>query len=65
LVKNSSLATAIGYPEIVTVFSGTVLNQTGQAIEIIMVTMMVYLTFSLIISALLNIVNNKMQIKER
>ena len=65
LVKNSSLATAIGYPDIVTVFSGTVLNQTGQAIEVILVTMGVYLTFSLVISGLLNIVNKKMQIKER
>jgi general L-amino acid transport system permease protein len=65
LVKNSSLATAIGYPDIVTVFSGTVLNQTGQAIEVILVTMGVYLTFSLVISGILNIVNAKMQIRER
>ena len=65
LVKNSSLATAIGYPELVTVFSGTVLNQTGQAIEIIMVTMAVYLTISLSISLLLNYVNKKMEIKGR
>ena len=65
LVKNSSLATAIGYPELVTVFSGTVLNQTGQAIEIIMVTMAVYLTISLSISMLLNYVNKKMEIKGR
>jgi general L-amino acid transport system permease protein len=65
LVKNSSLATAIGYPDIVTVFSGTVLNQTGQAIEVILVTMAVYLTFSIIISFILNLVNKKMQIKER
>jgi len=65
LVKNSSLATAIGYPELVTVFSGTVLNQTGQAIEIIMVTMAVYLTISLTISMLLNYVNKKMEIKGR
>lgn len=65
LTKNSSLATAIGYPELVTIFAGTVLNQTGQAIEIVLVTMMVYLTISLTISVLLNFVNNKMQIKER
>jgi len=65
LVKNSSLATAIGYPDLVTVFSGTVLNQTGQAIEVILVTMSVYLFFSLVISGLLNIVNKKMEIKER
>jgi len=65
LIKNSSLATAIGYPEIVTVFSGTVLNQTGQAIEIIAVTMAVYLTISLLVSFILNIVNKKLAIKER
>lgn len=65
LTKNSSLATAIGYPELVTVFSGTVLNQTGQAIEIILVTMAVYLTISLVISLILNIINKKMEIKGR
>jgi len=65
LTKNSSLATAIGYPELVTVFAGTVLNQTGQAIEIILVTMSVYLCISLFISLILNIINKKMQIKER
>lgn len=65
LIKNSSLATAIGYPEIVTVFSGTVLNQTGQAIEIIAVTMAVYLSISLFVSLILNIVNKKLAIKGR
>ncbi|MCE0555412.1 MULTISPECIES: amino acid ABC transporter permease [unclassified Motilimonas] len=65
LVKNSSLATAIGYPEIVTLFSGTTLNQVGQAIEIILMTMAVYLLFSIVISLLLNWVNAKMEIKGR
>ena len=65
LVKNSSLATAIGYPELVTVFSGTSLNQVGQAIEIILMTMAVYLTLSIIISVLMNYLNKRMQIKER
>ncbi|WP_024954606.1 amino acid ABC transporter permease [Sulfurospirillum arcachonense] len=65
LIKNSSLATAIGYPEIVTVFSGTSLNQVGQAIEIIAMTMLVYLTISLVVSAILNWFNHKMKIKER
>lgn len=65
LTKNSSLATAIGYPELVTVFAGTALNQTGRAVEIIMVTMAVYLTISLLISLALNIINKKMEIKER
>ena len=65
LVKNSSLATAIGYPELVTIFSGTSLNQVGQAIEIILMTMAVYLTLSILISVLMNYINSRMQIKER
>ncbi|KAB7888006.1 amino acid ABC transporter permease [Poseidonibacter ostreae] len=65
LVKNSSLATAIGYPELVTIFSGTSLNQVGQAIEIILMTMAVYLTLSILISILMNYINSRMQIKER
>lgn len=65
LIKNSSLATAVGYPEIVTVFAGTSLNQVGQSIEIIVITMLVYLVISLLVSALLNWFNHKMKIKER
>ncbi len=65
LIKNSSLATAIGYPELITVFAGTSLNQTGQAIEIILVTMAVFLFISLCVSFILNIVNKKMEIKGR
>lgn len=65
LTKNSSLATAVGYPEIVTVFAGTSLNQVGQAIEIISITMLVYLCISLCVSAVLNWFNHKMKIKER
>ncbi len=65
LVKNSSLAAAIGYPELVTVFAGTSLNQVGQAIEIIAITMLVYLVISLVISAVLNWFNHTMKIKER
>jgi general L-amino acid transport system permease protein len=63
LTKNSSLATAVGYSELVTIFSGTVLNVVGQAIEIIALTMLVYLTISLFISLVLNIFNKKMEIK--
>ena len=63
LTKNSSLAAAIGYSELVSTFAGTVLNQVGQAVEIIMMTMAVYLTISLVISLILNIVNHKMSIK--
>lgn len=65
LAKNSSLATAIGYPDLTSVFTGTVLNQVGQALEIIFMTMMVYLSISLSISLVLNIVNRKMRIKEQ
>jgi general L-amino acid transport system permease protein len=53
LTKNSSLAVAIGYPDLVSVFAGTTLSQTGQAIEIIAITMAVYLLLSLITSALM------------
>jgi len=65
LVKNSSLATAIGYPDLVAVFAGTTLNQTGQAIEIIAMTMGVYLFISLTISAFMNWYNNKTMLVER
>ena len=51
LTKNSSLAVAIGYPDLVSVFAGTTLSQTGQAIEIIGITMGVYLLISLLTSA--------------
>ncbi len=54
LTKNSSLAVAIGYPDLVSVFAGTTLSQTGQAIEIIGMTMGVYLTFSLVTSAIMS-----------
>ncbi len=54
LTKNSSLAVAIAYPDIVSVFAGTTLNQVGQAIEIIFITMLIYLTLSLLTSAFMN-----------
>ena len=65
LTKNSSLATAIAYPEMVSVFTGTVLNQTGQAVEIISMTMGVYLSISLGISAFMNWYNARMALVER
>lgn len=65
LTKNSSLAMAIGYPDLVSVFAGTTLNQTGQAIEIIAMTMAVYLALSLITSVLMNLYNNKVSLVER
>ena len=65
LTKNSSLATAIGYPDLVAVFAGTTLNQTGQAVEIMGMTMGVYLVISLSISFLMNIYNRKVALIER
>ncbi len=65
LTKNSSLAVAIGYPDLVNVFTGTTLNVVGQALEIIGITMGIYLMISLTISAILNIVNKKLEIKEK
>ncbi|CAI9389691.1 MULTISPECIES: amino acid ABC transporter permease [Citrobacter] len=65
IVKNSSLAAAIGYPDMVSLFAGTVLNQTGQAIETIAITMSVYLIISLTISLLMNIYNRRIALIER
>ncbi len=65
LTKNSSLAVAIGYPDLVQIFSGTVLNQTGQAVEVIAITMAVYLTISLVTSLFMNIYNARMALVER
>jgi general L-amino acid transport system permease protein len=65
LTKNSSLAVAIGYPDFVGVFMGTVLNQTGQAVEIIFLTMLTYLTISLLTSAFMNWFNTRMALVER
>ena len=65
LTKNSSLAVAIGYPDLVSVFSGTVLNQTGQAVEVILITMAVYLALSLVTSAFMNWFNRRVALVER
>lgn len=65
LAKNSSLATAIGYPDLVAVFMGTTLNQTGQAVEIVGMTMGVYLVISLVISGFMNWFNKRMALVER
>jgi general L-amino acid transport system permease protein len=65
LTKNSSLAVAIGYPDLVQIFTGTVLNQTGQAVEIVAITMIVYLVISLVTSFLMNFYNARMALRER
>jgi len=64
LTKNSSLAVAIGYPDIVSV-ANTTLNQTGQAIEGVLIIMAVYLAVSLSISVLMNLYNRRMALVER
>ena len=65
IVKNSSLATAIAYPDLVSVFTGTALNQTGRAVEIIGLTMAVYLAISLLISLAMGVYNRRIRIVER
>ncbi len=65
LTKNSSLGAAIGYPELVNVFAGTSLNQTGRAIECIAMVMLVYLTFSLLTSLIMNWYNARVSLVER
>ena len=65
LTKNSSLAAAIAYPDLVLVFAGTALMQTGRAIEIVSITMLTYLSISLAIAALMNWYNKQIEIKEK
>lgn len=65
LTKNSSLAVAIGYPDLVQIFAGTVLNQTGQAVEVIAITMAVYLAISLVVAGIMNWYNARIALVER
>jgi general L-amino acid transport system permease protein len=65
LIKNSSLAVAIGYPDLFQVFAGTVLNITGQAVEVIAITMAVYLSISLVTSLLMNLYGRTTALVER
>jgi general L-amino acid transport system permease protein len=65
LTKNTSLGVSIGYPDLFAVFAGTTLNQTGQAIEIIAITMAVYLTLSLATSLLMNWYNSRVRLVDR
>ena len=65
LTKNSSLAAAIAYPDLVLVFAGTALMQTGRAIEIVSITMLTYLSLSITISIFMNWYNKKIAIKEK
>lgn len=65
LAKNSTLGVIIAYPDLVSVFAGTVQNQTGQAVECVAITMAVYLIISLLISAFMNWYNRKIALVER
>jgi general L-amino acid transport system permease protein len=65
LTKNSSLAVLIGYPDLVSVFTGTVLNQTGQAVEVVFITMLTYGTISLLIAIFMNWYNRRIALVER
>ena len=55
----------VGYPDLVQIFTGTVLNQTGQAVEVVMITMAVYLTISLVTSTVMNWYNSRIALVER
>ncbi len=65
LTKNSSLAVAIAFPDLTSVFAGTALNQTGQAVEILFITMITYLIISIITAMFMNWYNAKMSLVER
>ncbi len=65
LIKNSTLAVAIGYPDLFQVFTGTVLNITGQAVEVVAITMAVYLSISLVVSFLMNLYARSTAVVER
>ena len=65
LTKNSTLAVAIGYPDLFNVFAGTTLNNTGAAVQIVFMTMAVYLVVSLLTSGIMNAYNARMSLKER
>jgi general L-amino acid transport system permease protein len=65
ITKNSSLAIAVGYADITATLGGITLNQTGRAIECVLLLMLFYLTISLLISSCMNVYNNAMKLKER
>jgi general L-amino acid transport system permease protein len=65
IVKNSSLAVFVGYPDLVLIFTGTVLNQTHAAVQVMAITMAVYLAISLLIALALNLFNARYALKER
>ena len=65
ITKNSSLAIAVGYADVTATLGGITLNQTGRAIECVLLLMLFYLVISLGISAIMNVYNNATKLKER
>jgi general L-amino acid transport system permease protein len=65
LLKNSSLAVFIGYPDLIQIFAGTVLNQTGAAVQVVSITMAVYLAISLVTSLAMNLYARRIALHER
>ncbi len=65
LIKDSSLAVTVGYPDLVSIFTGTVLNQTGQAVEVIFITMLVFLFINLVAAIFMNYLNARWALRER
>jgi His/Glu/Gln/Arg/opine family amino acid ABC transporter permease subunit len=65
IIKNSSLAVFVGYPDLVQIFAGTVLNQTHAAVQVMAITMAVYLVISLVVAGALNLYNSRRALKER
>ncbi len=65
LVKNTTIATAIGYPELFTVFAGSALNQVGQAVEIMFMTLAIYFLINMVISFVMNHVNKRSELSSR
>ena len=65
LVKNTTVATAIGYPELFTVFAGSALNQVGQAVEIMFMTLAIYFFINMVISFVMNRFNKRTELNSR
>ena len=65
LVKNTTIATAIGYPELFTVFAGSALNQVGQAVEIMFMTLVIYFLLNMTISFVMNRFNKRSELSRR
>jgi general L-amino acid transport system permease protein len=65
IIKSSTLGAAVAYPEIVQIFAGTVLNQSGRAIEVMLIVMGIFLAVSLAVSSLMNWYNRRVLFEDR